>query len=60
MSQTEMDIERTTGPVGEMIDVGVEIQVLMTGAEVGTPFVLRLVLIVPLVLGFCVLRGGRI
>jgi hypothetical protein len=55
-----MNIEHTTGPVGEIIDVGVEIQVLMTGTEVGTPFILRLVLIVPLVLGFYVLRGGII
>jgi hypothetical protein len=46
--------------IGEIIDVGLEIDDVIMGAEVACPVVLRLVLMVPVVSGTSVLSGGKI
>jgi hypothetical protein len=45
--------------VGESVVVGFDIEVLIIGADVGCPLLLRLVMIDPVVCGTCVLRCGR-
>jgi hypothetical protein len=45
--------------VGESVVVGFDIEVLIIGADVGCPLLLRLVMIDPDICGTCVLRCGR-
>ena len=53
-------VGEVTGAVSEIVVLGAEIEVLIRGAEVGTPVVFRLVMTVPDVFGFVVLSVGRI
>ena len=46
-----------TGAVGERVDVGEVIEVLIKGPDVTIPVVVRLVMIDPIVLGVCVNVG---
>ena len=46
--------------VGEMIELGVGMDVLIMGADDGRPVALRVVWTVPSVFGLCVLSAGRI
>jgi hypothetical protein len=46
-----------TGAVGERVDVGEEIEVLIKGPDVTIPVVVRLVTTDPTVLGVCVIVG---
>ena len=45
--------------VGKRVVVGFDIEVLIIGADVGIPVLLRLVITLPVVCGTCVLRCGR-
>jgi hypothetical protein len=59
ISATMLRTTEVTGAVGEIVEVGLDIEELMSGSAVACPVVLRLVLMEPVVLGTSVLRGGR-
>ena len=53
-------VTELTGTVREMIDVGVGIEVLISGGDVGKPLLYKLVPTTPEVLGFTLVRVGRV
>jgi hypothetical protein len=60
MSRLTALVMDVTGPVKEMVVVGLEIEVLIKGPLVSAPENTMLVMTAPLVLGVLVLRVGRI
>lgn len=53
-------VREVTGAVGEIVVIGEEMEVLSSGAEVGTPVVFRLVITVPCMFGLVVPNVGSI